>query len=37
MICGGSFDLEVKQTEIAEREQLSEQQGFGMMRVKPKK
>lgn len=28
MICGGSFDLEVKQTEIAEREQLSEQQGF---------
>ena len=28
MICGGFFDLEVKQTEIAEREQLSEQQGF---------
>ena len=28
MICGGSFDLEVKQTEIAEREQLSEQPGF---------
>lgn len=28
MIYGGFFDLEVKQTEIAEREQLSEQPGF---------
>ena len=28
MLCGGSFDIEVKQTEIAEREQLSEQPGF---------
>ncbi len=28
MPCGGSFDIEVKQTEIAEREQLSEQPGF---------
>ena len=28
MLCGGSFDIEVKHTEIAEREQLSEQPGF---------
>ena len=28
MPCGGSFDIEVKQTEIADREQLSEQPGF---------
>ena len=28
MLCGGSFDIDVKQAEIAEREQLSEQPGF---------
>ena len=28
MLCGGSFDIDVKHTEIAEGEQLSEQPGF---------